>query len=324
MRAVVAEVLGPPESLRILELPEPEPGPGEVRVAVRAAGVNFADSLLVAGRYQVRVEPPFVPGAELAGMVDAVGPGVRRPAVGDRVLATLPHGAFAEKAVVPASAAVPVPDGVDDEVAAVLPVVYPTSYAALALRGRLRAGETALVHAAAGGVGRAAVQIARALGARVFGTAGGPGKCEIVREAGAELAIDYRQEDFRAAVLEATGGRGVDVVYDPVGGDTTDESIRCLAWNGRLLVVGFASGTIPEIRANRILLRNIGVLGIHWPAWRERDPEGYRETFEALFRLLREGAVAPRIAARVPLDGVPDAIRAVASRATTGKIVVLP
>ncbi len=217
----------------------------------------------------------------------------------------------------------PVPDGIEDETAAVLPVVYPTSYAALALRARLVRGESLLVHAAAGGVGLAAVQIGRALGARVFGTAGGPEKCEVVRDAGAELAIDSRRDDFRAVVLEATGGRGVDVVYDPVGGETTDESIRCLAWNGRLLVVGFASGTIPEIRANRILLRNIGVLGVHWPAWREHDPEAFRETFEAVFRLAREGTVAPRIAARIPLDRVPEAIRAVASRATTGKIVVV-
>ncbi len=324
MRAVVAETLGPPEALRVRELPDPEPGRGEIRVAVRAAGVNFADSLIIEGRYQVRAEPPFVPGAELAGVVDAIGPGVRQPAVGDRVLATVPHGAFAEKAVVPAEAAVPIPDGIDDETAAVLPIVYPTSYAALALRAGLRRGETLLVHAAAGGVGLAAVQIGKALGARVFGTAGGPEKCEVVRSAGAELAIDYRAEDFRAAVMEATRGRGVDVVYDPVGGDTTDESIRCLAWNGRLLVVGFASGTIPAIRANRILLRNIGVLGLHWPAWRDHDPEGVRTTFDAIFRMVQDGSLAPRIADRVPLERAPDAIRAVASRATTGKIVVLP
>ena len=242
---------------------------------MHAAGCNFMDILLVQGRYQRKPPFPFVPGVELAGVVREVGEGVTTHAPGDRVLAHVESGAYAERAVFSARRAFHMPEGMSFEEGAAIPITYPTSYAALVYRADLRPGETLLVHAAAGGVGLAAVQIGRALGARVIATAGGAEKCEIARRHGAELAIDYRDRDFVDSVMEATDGRGADVIYDSVGGDTTDRSLKCIAWNGRLLVVGFAGGQIPEIRANRIMLKNIAVAGVHWGGLREaRAPPG--------------------------------------------------
>src|SRR5215813_7315988 len=226
MRAVVVDHWMEPSELAVRELPEPQVEPGMLRVAVRAAGCNFFDILMVRGQYQVRPPFPFVPGAELAGVVEAVGPDVRNFAPGDRVLASAGLGAFAERAVVPARAAYHLPDDMSFEAGAAFPIVYPTSYAALAFRAPLQAGETLLVHAAAGGVGIAAVQIGKALGARVIGTAGGADKCAIVSRLGADLALDYRAGDWVEQVKEATGGRGADVIYDSVGGDVTEGSLK--------------------------------------------------------------------------------------------------
>jgi NADPH2:quinone reductase len=242
MRAVVVDGWTAPSALAVREAPEPVAGPGSLVVDVRAAGCNFFDILMVQGQYQVKPPFPFVPGAELAGTVRAVGAGVDRFAPGDRVFASAGLGAFAERAQVPAVATWKMPDGMSFEEAAGLPIVYPTSYAGLVFRAGLRAGETVLVHAAAGGVGIAAVQIAKALGARVIATAGGAEKLAVAREAGADELIDYRADDWVEAVKRATGGRGADVIYDSVGGDVTDKSLKCIAWNGRLLVIGFASG----------------------------------------------------------------------------------
>jgi NADPH2:quinone reductase len=324
MRAVVVERLCEPGDLRVGDAPEPELFPGGLAVDVKAAGCNFFDILMAQGRYQVKPPLPFVPGAELAGIVSAVGAEVEGFRPGDRVLASVPLGAFAEQSVVPARSAWRMPAGMTFEEGAAFPIVYPTSYAALVLRAGLRAGETLLVHAAAGGVGIAAVQIGKALGARVVATAGGADKLRVARDAGADVCIDYRADDWAAEVKAATGGRGADVIYDSVGGDVFDQSLKCLAWSGRLLVIGFAGGRIPEIKVNRILLKNIAVIGLHWGAYATNEPARIPEVFDALFRLYESGAVRPVIGARHPLADVATALEALGSRKTHGKVVLIP
>jgi NADPH2:quinone reductase len=324
MRAVVVDRLMEPQDLRVAEAPEPELYAGGLAVDVKAAGCNFFDILMAQGRYQVRPPLPFVPGAELAGVVSAVGAEVDGFRAGDRVFSSVPLGAFAERAVVPARTAWRMPDAMTYEEGAAFPIVYPTSYAALVLRAQLRAGETLLVHAAAGGVGLAAVQIGKALGARIIATAGGADKLAVARDAGAEVCIDYRDAEWPEQVKAATAGRGADVIYDPVGGDVLDQSLKCIAWSGRLLVIGFAGGRIPEIKANRILLKNIAVIGLHWGAYATHEPERIPEVFEALFRLYEAGTIRPVIGGRFPLKGIADALVALGSRRTVGKVVVAP
>jgi NADPH2:quinone reductase len=324
VRAVVVDRLVEPRELRVRDAPEPELYPGAIAVDVKAAGCNFFDILMAQGRYQVKPPLPFVPGAELAGIVSAVGAEVDGFRVGDRVLASPSIGAFAERAVVPARSARRMPDGMTFEEGAAFPIVYPTSYAALVLRTPLAAGETLLVHAAAGGVGLAAVQIGKALGARVLATAGGPEKLAIAREAGADVCIDYRDPDWVDQVKAATGGRGADVIYDSVGGDVLDQSLKCIAWSGRLLVIGFAGGRIPEIKANRILLKNIAVIGLHWGAYATHEPARVPEVFAALFRMYEARAIRPVICERYPLERVADALQALGSRRTYGKVVLAP
>jgi NADPH2:quinone reductase len=324
MRAVVVERLVEPKDLRVVEAPEPELYPGGLAVDVKAAGCNFFDILMVQGRYQVKPPLPFVPGAEVAGVVSAVGAEVSDFRPGDRILASISVGAFAEQAIVPARAAWRMPEAMTFEEGAALPIVYPTSYAALVLRARLERGETLLVHAAAGGVGIAAVQIGKALGARVIATAGGEDKLRVAREAGADVCIDYRNDGWVEQVKSATQGRGADVIYDSVGGDILDQSLKCIAWSGRLLVIGFAGGRIPEIKANRILLKNIAVVGLHWGAYATNEPARIPEVFDALFRLYERGAIRPVIGARYPLDRVADALEALGSRRTHGKVVLVP
>ncbi|HME73592.1 MAG TPA: NADPH:quinone oxidoreductase family protein [Myxococcota bacterium] len=324
MRAIVVDRWMEPKELKVREAPEPKLVAGHLGVEVKAAGCNFFDILMVQGRYQVRPPFPFIPGAELAGLVREVGPGVAGFAVGDRVLGSVPLGAFAERAVVAAKAAWKMPAGMSFEQGAALPIVYPTSYAALVFRAHLEPGENLLVHAAAGGVGLAAVQIGKALGARVLATAGGPEKLEVARKAGSDVVIDYRDPNWVDAIKQATGGRGADVIYDSVGGEITDQSLKCIAWNGRLLVIGFASGPIPAIKANRILLKNISVVGLHWGAYALHEPERIPETFDALFRLFSEGKVEPVIYGRYPLEELPLALEALGSRKTHGKVIVVP
>jgi NADPH2:quinone reductase len=324
MRAVLVDRLMAPSDLRVVETPDPELYPGGLTVDVKAAGCNFFDTLMVQGRYQVKPPLPFVPGAELAGVVSAVGAEVDGFRVGDRVLASTPLGAFAEQAVVSARTAWRMPAGMTFEEGAAFPIVYPTSYAALVLRANLRAGETLLVHAAAGGVGLAAVQIGKALGARVLATAGGDDKLAVARDAGADVGIDYRDEGWVDRVQAETQGRGADVIYDSVGGDVLDRSLKCIAWNGRLLVIGFASGRIPEIKANRILLKNIAVVGLHWGAYAVHEPARVPEVFDALFRLYETGAIRPVIGGRHPLERIADALEALGARRTHGKIVIVP
>lgn len=324
MRAIVVNEWTEPKDLKVSDIEAPAVKAGTLGVEVRAAGCNFFDILLVKGQYQLKPPFPFVPGGELAGVVTEVGSGVEGFAVGDRVLASVPFGAYAERAVVSARGACVMPGGISFEEASAFPVVYPTSYAALVYRARVQPGEYLLVHAAAGGVGLAAVQIGKALGARVIATAGGADKLEIARQAGADVLIDYRADDWVERVKQATDGHGADVIYDSVGGDTFDLSLKCIAWSGRLLVIGFASGRIPEVKANRILLKNIAIVGLHWGAYTTNEPERIPEAYNALFRMYDEGKVRPVIFKTFPLAELPAALAALGGRQTYGKVVVKP
>lgn len=324
MRAITVDHWMEPAELRVSEIPQPDARPGALQIEVRAAGCNFFDTLIVQGKYQVKPAFPFTPGGEIAGVVKEIGAGVEGFAVGDRVLAGTQIGGFAETAVVPASSAHLLPDGMSFEEGAAIPIIYPTSYAALVFRASLQAGETLLVHAAVGGVGSAAVQIGKALGARVIATVGGAEKAEIARALGADEVVDYRADDFIVRVNEITGGSGADVIYDPVGGDVFDQSLKCIAWNGRLIVVGFASGRIPEVKANRILLKNIAVTGVHWGAYLVNEPARVPETFERLFALYRDALIKPLIYETYPLEDLPSALAELASRKTHGKLIITP
>jgi NADPH2:quinone reductase len=324
MRAIVVEEWTDPASLRVREVPDPEIGPGSLEIEVKAAGCNFFDILMVQGRYQLKPPFPFIPGAEVAGVVRRVGEGVERFSKGDRVLASSGLGGFAERVVVSEKSVYPMPGDMSFEHATALPIIYPTGYAGLVYRADLQESETLLVHAAAGGVGIAAVQIGKALGARVIATAGSADKLEVARRAGADALIDYRREDFVARVVQETGGRGADVIYDSVGGDIFDKSLKCIAWNGRLLVIGFASGEIPSVKMNRVLLKNIAVVGLHWGAYAQHEPARVPETFAALFALYSDGRIRPEIFGTYPLEKVPDALEALGSRKTYGKLVITP
>ena len=324
MRAVVVDRLMTPDSLCVRECDAPSLVEGGVRISVRAAGCNFSDFLMLKGEYQVKPPLPFVPGGEVAGVVTEVGSAVRGFSVGDRVLSRCGLGGFAEEVVAPAATTYRIPAAMTFEAGAALSTVYPTSYAALIWRAPLRRGETLLVHAAAGGVGLAAVQIGKALGARVIATAGSPEKLEIARDAGADVLIDYQKSDFVSRVMEETEGRGADVIYDSVGGEITDRSLKCIAWNGRLLVIGFASGKIPELKLNRVLLKNIAVVGLHWSAYPEREPERIDDCFEGLFEMAARGEIDPLVSARYPLEEAGRALEALAGRKTVGKLVLVP
>ena len=324
MRAVVVDRWMEPAELSVRELPDPVVGPGQLGVDIKAAGCNFFDILIVQGRYQVKPPFPFIPGGEIAGVVNEVGAGVKSFAVGDRVLASAPMGGYADRIAIPAAFAHKMPDAMPFEEGASFPIVYPTSYAGLVFRAALQPGETLLVHAAAGGVGLAAVQIGKALGARVIATAGGADKVRVALEAGADFGIDYNSEDFVERVKEITGGKGADVIYDSVGGDVFDKSLKCIAWNGRLLVIGFAGGTIPSVAANRILLKNVAVTGLHWGAYAKYEPARIPETFAALFALYEQKKIRPVIYKSYPLEQAAKALAALGSRKTHGKVVLTP
>ncbi len=324
MRAIVIDRLMEPGDLRVSEIDPPEPGDGELAIRVRAAACNFSDLLLMRGKYQEKPPLPFILGREAAGEVVAVGPGVPSDRVGQRVFALTGTGAFAEQVVVADALATVMPEGMPFDEGAALPIVYPTAYAGLVFRGALQPGETLLVHAAAGATGLAAVQIGCALGARVIATASGADKLDVARDAGADVGLDSGADDLVEAVKRETDGRGADVIFDPVGGDVFERSLKCIAWDGRLVVVGFASGTIPEIRANRIMLKNIAVTGLHWPAYRDHAPEKMAEAFRGCAELYSTGAIRPLIQMRVPLEGVSEALIALDERRTVGKLVVEP
>ncbi|MFC8452209.1 NADPH:quinone oxidoreductase family protein [Kitasatospora sp. NPDC057223] len=327
MRAWQVDELGEPaEVMRLRDgLPQPEPGPGQVLVRVRAAAVNFPDALMVRGHYQVRPPLPFTPGVELCGVVEGLGDGVDGRAVGERVIGNpvLPGGAFAEYALLEASAVFRAPDALDDAEAAALHIGYQTAWFALHRRAVLRPGETLLVHAAAGGVGSAAVQLGKAAGARVIGVVGGADKAAVARRLGADLVVDRTAGDFVAAVKEATAGRGADVVFDPVGGDAYTGSTKCVAFEGRIVVVGFAAGQIPAPALNHALVKNYSILGLHWGLYNTLDPQAVRAAHEELSKLAEQGVVRPLVSARLPLADAAGGVQLVADGRSTGRVVVL-
>lgn len=323
MKAWLVEDWCTPDQMRWADLPLPEPGLGQVRLRVAAAALNFLDTLMMAGRYQERPPLPFTPGVELSGTVDAVGSGVEL-AVGARVCGLVSYGAFAEYAVVDAADLYPVPDGIALEDAAALPVVYGTAHHALVARGRMQAGETLLVLAAAGGVGLATVQLGRALGLNVLAAAGGADKCALVSQHGATQVFDYSTPDWAEQVKTATQGHGVDAVFDPVGGDYSAAALRLLAIDGRLLIVGFAAGAIPQIPANRLLLKDLSAVGVVWGPWRRRHRGAAATQMASLFGLWRDGAIAPLVSQCKPLADAPAAIADLGARRTTGKVLLVP
>lgn len=318
---------GEPRSvMRLDSVPTPSPGPGQVLLRVLAANVNFPDAMLCRGEYQIRPPLPFTPGVEMCGEVVGLGEGVTAPAPGTRVItpAALPGGAFAEYAVVPAAGLLPAPDALDDAEAAALHIGYQTGWFGLHRRAALRPGETLLVHAAAGGVGSAAVQLGKAAGATVIGVVGGPDKVKAARELGADLVVDRHHEDFVAVVKEATSGRGANVVYDPVGGDAYTRSTKCVAFEGRIVVVGFSSGTIPAPGLNHALVKNYSILGLHWGLYNTHDPVAVHHAHDELTRLAADGTVRPFISERVPMSAAADAVQRVSAGATVGRLVVVP
>lgn len=315
----------PREVMRLEEVPDPQPGAGQLLLRVRAANVNFPDALLCRGEYQVRPPFPFTPGVEICGEVLAAGEGATA-GVGARVLAQppLPGGGFADLVVVDAAAVRPAPEALDDAEAAALHIGYQTGWFGLHRRARLQPGETLLVHAAAGGVGSAAVQLGKAAGAHVIGVAGGPEKAAVARGLGCDLVLDRRTDDLVAAVKEATGGRGADVVYDPVGGDAYAKSVKCVAFEGRIVVVGFASGAVPAPGLNHALVKNYSILGLHWGLYGTKDPAAVDACHEELAKLAAQGVIRPLIGGRVPLSGAAEAVQRVFDGTTTGRLVVVP
>jgi NADPH2:quinone reductase len=323
MRALICDDYSGIESLRIGELPDPEPGPGTVLVEVESVTVNFADTLMVKGQYQIRPDPPFAPGYELAGTVITANqtPGI---SPGDRVCGFTFHGGLAEQAVIDLGNVARIPDNIDSDTASTLPGGYGTSYHALVNRARLVEDETLLVLGASGGVGMAAVQIGDVLGARVLAAVSSDEKAAAATEAGAHAIIRYDRDPIRDAIDELTNGEGVDVVYDPVGGEVTEQVLRSTAWNGRLLVVGFAAGDIPQIPLNLPLLKGNAIVGVFWGRFTREEPERHRENFARIIAWASEGKLQPIIQKRYPLDEGASALQWVADRQAVGRVIVNP
>ncbi|MGE0330243.1 MAG: NADPH:quinone oxidoreductase family protein [Ramlibacter sp.] len=323
MQAVLCHRHGPPETLVLEDVPPPAPAPGEVVVAVHAAGVNFPDTLIIENRYQFKPALPFSPGSEVAGTVQSVSPGVTGFAPGDRVLALCGWGGYAEEVAVKASALVHLPDDVPLDSAAVLAATYGTTWYALGDRAALQPGETLLVLGAAGGTGAAAIQLGKMLGARVIACASSPQKLALCRQLGADEVIDYQAQDLRQTVKELTGGRGVDVTYDPVGGSLTEAALRSMAWGGRLLVIGFASGTIAQPPLNLALLKGCDILGVFYGAFMEREPQRHAGLLRELLGWVGQGWLRPAITGRLPLAQAAQALRQLADRQAQGKTVLI-
>jgi NADPH2:quinone reductase len=324
MRAVrVHELIGP-RGLRVDDVESPRPGEGEVLVQVHAAGVNFPDVLLSYGKYQFKPEPPFIPGGEAAGVVSAVGAGVSGLKAGDRVAATMVNGAFAEQLVIPEAAAVKLPEGVDFTTGAITLLTYATTYHALVDRAELKAGETLLVLGAAGGVGVAAIQLGKLLGARVIAAASSAEKLDFCKRMGADDGVNYAAEDLKDRVKALTGGEGVDVVYDPVGGKYSEAALRAIAWKGRLLVVGFAAGDIPKVPLNLVLLKGCQVVGVFWGAFAMRETAKNRANCEQVLRQVAQGKLKPHLDATFPFARAAEALERLERRAALGKIALVP
>ncbi|CDH47787.1 NADPH:quinone oxidoreductase family protein [Candidatus Contendibacter odensensis] len=322
MKAIVCRELTGIKGLALEELPAPIPAVGQVCIRVHACGVNFADSLITRGQYQAQPQPPFSPGFEVAGEIVEVGEGAARFNIGDRVIALTPQGGYAEQVAVNVNRCVAMPAVMSYEHGAAFPIVFGTSHIALWHRAQLRAGETLVVHGASGGVGLTAVAIGKQLGAMVIATANGPEKLDVARQHGADHLVDTRYEDVRARIKALTDGRGADVIYDPVGGDLFTASLRCVAFEGRILVIGFAGGTVPQIPANHLLVKNVDVIGLNWPAYAELNPRVMTESFQILLQWYVAGAIQPHISATYPLEQAVEALHQVVTRKSTGKVVI--
>ena len=325
MRTWQGPELGEPRDvLTLAEVPDPVPGPGQVLVRVLGAAANFPDVLMCRGGYQVRPPLPFTPGVELCGEVVAAAPGVTGIAPGDRLIGGAIGGAFAELTLMNAASALPAPPGLDDAEAGAFFITYQTGWFGLHRRARLAAGETLLVQAAAGGVGSGAVQLGKAAGARVIGVVGGAEKAEVARALGADVVIDRRTQDFVEVVKEVTGGRGANVIYDPVGGDTYTRSTKCIAFEGRILIIGFAGGQIQSAALNHALIKNYSIVGLHWGLYQSKDPQLIRHCHAQLTDLVAEGAIRPLVSERLGLDEVPAGLQRLADGGTVGRIVFVP
>ena len=323
MRAIHCPAWGEIDGLELVEVGSlPAPGPGQVAIEVVAAGVNFADLLLIQGKYQERPMPPFTPGFEVAGRVASVGPGVSRVKPGERVLALLDNGGFAEAVLAREADVFVIPEAMDFPTAAGFAIAYGTAQAGLVWRANLKPGELLLVLGAAGGVGLTGVEVGKALGARVIACAGGPEKLAIAKAHGADFLIDHLSENIRGRVREIADGGGADVVYDPVGGEGFDMALRAAAWGARLLAVGFASGKVPQIPANILLVKNLSVHGIYWGSYRRRRPEMLPGAFAEMFAWWREGRLKPLVSRRFDLAEAKQALRQLMDRKAMGKIVL--
>lgn len=324
MKAWICKAFG--ETPELTNRADPVPGPDQVVIDVKACGVNFADTLILIGKYQKRPEGPFSPGFEVSGTVRSMGAKVKGINIGDRVMALPDWGGFAEQVVANAATVIPLSDRVDYDQAAAFQIAYGTSWFGLKYRANVQAGDLVLVHGAAGGVGLTAVECARLLGATVIATAGSGDKCRIARDHGADYTIDYKVENIRDRVrdIAASLGKpaGVDVVYDPVGGDVFDQSLRCVAPGARMVLIGFASGTVPQIPANILLVKNVTAIGFYFGAYLEQNPAIARQGMGELLGLLRDGRITPMISARYPLSDAMSALEAIRNRTATGKLVI--
>jgi NADPH2:quinone reductase len=323
VRAVLCKELGPPEKLRVEDVPSPRPARGQVVLSVKACGVNFPDTLIIQGKYQFKPEPPFSPGGEVAGVVKEVAPDVVSPKPGDRVIAFTTWGGFAEELAVDAERTIAMPASMDFVSAAGFVLTYGTSYHALKDRAQLAPGETLLVLGASGGVGIAAIQLGKVMGARVIAAASSDSKLQVCKTNGADELINYGTEDLRGRIKMLTAGKGVDVVFDPVGGSYSEPALRDMAWNGRFLVVGFAAGEIPKIPLNLALLKGCSIVGVFWGAFTRNEPERNRRNNEALMRLYVEGRVRPHVHATYPLERAAEALNEVMYKRVSGKVVLV-
>ncbi len=322
MRALVCKQYGPPDSLRIEECDDPVATAGQILIDVEAAGINFPDVLIIAGQYQVKTPTPFVPGNEAAGVVVAVGDGVTHFSVGDKVIVNSSGGAFAEKCVADENKSMHLPEGMSFEQGAGFTVTYGTSYHALRQRAELEAGETVLVLGAAGGVGITAVEIAKAIGARVIAAASSDEKLAFAKDAGADELVNYSTQPLKETVKSLTGGKGVDVVYDPVGGELADQAFRATAWHGRYLVVGFASGDIPQFSANIALLKEASIVGVWWGTWAMKNPKLQIQNMQELAVMIKAGQLTPRVTESYSLHDFRAAFSAITERRARGKVIL--
>ncbi|HZP76862.1 MAG TPA: NADPH:quinone oxidoreductase family protein [Pseudolabrys sp.] len=324
MKALLCTRLGGPDDLELADLSDPVPGTGEVVVRVHAAALNFFDTLLIAGKYQVKPALPFSPAAEFAGVVEALGPGVTSPKVGERVLAYIGHGAARERVVARAEQLVPLPPNLDFDRAAGLAVTYGTTLHALKDRAKLKAGETLAVLGASGGVGLAAVELGKLMGAHVIGCASSDDKLDFVRKHGADAGINYARDDLKETLRALTDGRGANVIYDPVGGAYAEAALRSIAWEGRFLVVGFAAGEIPKLPLNLVLIKGCDVVGVFWGSFVQRDPAGNRANIAQLAAWCADGKLSAHVHAVYPLKDAAAALKDIASRKVMGKVLLRP